>query len=109
MNTTSEEMSMTHTLEMDIPIPECTATEDNYYYKEGLYFDSFDPRAICQAISSAYKSGADSIGIKCANATIYAQLKSYFLDEYHIADACPNMTSIYYMDCEDMGVITFYL
>ena len=39
---TTEDLLRTHRIEAVIPMPECTATEANYYVREGSYFTSYD-------------------------------------------------------------------
>ena len=43
---TSEEISISHQADTIYTLPECTATADNYYVHEGLYFGQWDPDAI---------------------------------------------------------------
>ena len=40
---TTETILATHTPDPQIPLPECTATADNYFIHEGLYVDAWDP------------------------------------------------------------------
>ena len=42
--------------------PECTATEYNYFYKEGFYLDKFDYNAVCQILER--EKGKELISFK---------------------------------------------
>ncbi|MFR7443361.1 MAG: hypothetical protein ACLUUO_07640 [Sellimonas intestinalis] len=40
-----EELFRTHELDEEVPMPSCTSLQDNYYVREGCYYQRFDKRA----------------------------------------------------------------
>lgn len=108
LNTTSEEMATTHTINMQIDIPECSATMDNYYVASGLYFTAFEPSAMGNVFKNAYESGAKSASIKCSSPEIYNQMKKYFLDDFHISEYISGISEIKYNERTDIFVLTMY-
>lgn len=106
LNVTSEEMSTTHTVEMDIPMPECAATEDNYFYHEGKYFDTWDPSAVGEIYGQAKRDGKQMESVKFGNIEIYRKCVEYLIKDSHIADFCPGITSIMYVENEDACVLS---
>jgi len=108
LNTTSEEMASTHVVDMMVDIPECTATADNYYVAEGLYFTSFDKNAMGNVFKNAKDQGMNSASVKCATADIYNYTKQYFLTDFGIANYIPGIKKIKYNERPDILVITIY-
>ena len=106
LNVTSEELLRNHTVLSTFTIPECTATADNYYRHEGLYFDYFDVNAIGNVFAEGYYNGADSSTVKMADADLYAQMKQYFITDGRIADYCSGIRSITYLESEETNVLT---
>ncbi len=106
LNVTSEELSSNHTIESTFFVPDCTATADNYYYHEGLYFEAFDIPAIGGIFSEGYYGGADASSVKMANSSLYAQMKEYFITEGHITDYCNGLKSVTYLESEETCVLS---
>lgn len=109
LNATSEEMSATHVIEMEIPIPECHATRDNYYRQEGLYFDSWTPSAVGNVFGSAWRSGQKHATVKFSNSELYHQAITYFINDHHLADYCPGLSRIGYIQDDNTYVLTLQL
>ena len=86
-----------------VPMPECTATKDNYYVHEGLYFDSWDKNAVGAVIRKAYNAGDNTVCIKFATKELYDTAFSYIIDEDHWADYC-DVKRITYVDQFDTNV-----
>lgn len=53
---TDQELYRDHTLTSDLPMPECTAVADNYFRRENLYFDTWDPDAVAEAMARSAES-----------------------------------------------------
>ncbi len=101
-----QEISNTHEIQMLFPIPECNSIAHSYYVKEGLYFMSWDPDAIGEVFTQAWKSGQPSVSVKCVDEDLYRQLKEYFVNQQRIADYCDGISSIYYMEEPELCVFT---
>ncbi len=103
---TTQELTRTHTLGMSIEMPECVSTADNYFVKNGLYFNSFDANAIGSVLGDSYNRGDESISIKLADAALYSQVSQYFFDDQHISQYCRGLSTIYYLMDESVYVIS---
>lgn len=79
LNTTTEHMNKTHTPDSIYQLPECTATQDSYFVKNGLYFTGFDGSAMGAIIQDAYQKGQGSISMQFQNENLYEKTKDYFL------------------------------
>lgn len=106
LNVTSEELSVNHVAQMVFSIPECTATKDNYYFHEGLYFDTLDKAGIGKAFAKGYYGREECSSVKLAGSGLYNEVKRYFIDEQHIQDYCKGITSFAYIESEETCVLT---
>ena len=108
LNVTSSEMEKTHTLDMEIPIPLCTATEDNYYKKSGLYFETMDKAALGQTFADAYKNGAAQCSVKFKTQKAYLEAIDFFVRKGNLGRYCEGLSVIYYNERRDVLVLTIY-
>ncbi len=110
LNITTEELSFTHEIDNVVPVPQCVDIADNYYVKEGLYFDNVNKNALSLIFKTAIEDGEDHITIKCSNDAVYQEMKYYLLDEQRIFDYMPEGTeSLSYGENTDMHTITFLI
>ena len=103
---TTEEISQNHVITSSFEVPECLSNADNYFVHEGLYYDWFGVDSIGQRLYESYEAGEDEIALKFSNTDLYARVITYFFDEKHISDYCPDLQSVYYLLDEDSNVIT---
>lgn len=108
LNITSDELLINHQPQVDFPLSTCDSTENNYYIKKKLYFDSWDPNAIGAKIARAFEKNKDSASVKFAEGEMLAQAKRYFIDEQHITDYCVGISQIYYVQDPDLNILTIY-
>jgi len=105
MGADSETILQTRTPSDGIPLPECTAQEDNYYVHEDLFIPEWDADLIGNKIKDAYDAQEGSIQIKFANEELYEQAMQYFLEDYHIMDYCFGMKKVQYVENSDHYVM----
>ena len=103
---TTEELLRTHTPDDAIRLPECTATADNYFVRENLYFDTWDEDAVGAVFSDAYEQGKEDVSIKFGSEELYSQAFEWFITGQHILDYCKELTSIYYLEDTEKAVLT---
>lgn len=108
LGVTTDEILRTHVPDNTTAMPVCSATKDNYYYKEGAYFDSLDGPKLKGLFNSAYATGQSSVTIKCANSSVYSLMIGELIDGNKIFDYLESGTSNmrYYVN-EDLYIITF--
>lgn len=101
LGATTADIQDTHTASDMIKLPKCTAVKDNYFVHEKLYFSEFDRQAIGKAIQKKYLQGASSIQLKFSSVDLYEQVIQYFVEDYHVADFCPQLKAFQYVDSMD--------
>ena len=107
LNVTAEEIAQTHRAKVQYELPECVATQDNYYNREGLYFAIWDPDAIGAVFADAYYGGDEMISVKFAGNDLYSQALEYFLTQGRFIDYCRDLRSLAYIESQEMSVLTF--
>lgn len=81
---TTKEMSKTHTVSEKVTMPECSATQANYYVRNGAYFTQYDTTRLQSLIDAAVLKGETYITIKCADDATYYEMKTKLIDEQEI-------------------------
>lgn len=107
---TSEELERTHTPNNTFTWPECTAIEDNYYVKEGLYIDNWNADEVGSIINRYYMEGEDIIALKFSDSEIYRNATQYLLSEEQILNYCTGVDSLYYVadDIQNCIIINIF-
>lgn len=106
LNVTGDDIQGTHTLKTSLEPPAATGTQDNYFHREGTYFDTWDDNAIGMAISDAYYSGTDFFSIRFANDTLYDTALDYFIGQQFLFNYCQGLSSVNYIEDKELNVIT---
>ncbi len=106
LNVTTEEIEKTHRIKENFELPICTATEDNYFRKEGLYVSDWSEEKIGGLIKEAWDSRQAIISIKFANDELYDQALTFFVQQQKIAKYCEGMLSFRYLSDSSQRVLT---
>ena len=106
---TTEQLNVTHQLNNVVSMPACVATADNYYQKEGLYFEQVDKDKLAAVFQNARDKGEATVTIKCSDASVYEAMRAYLLDDQGIFSYTSNKKKITYYDSEQMGTLCFWL
>ncbi|MCR5848393.1 MAG: hypothetical protein K6G75_09795 [Lachnospiraceae bacterium] len=110
LNITTKELEVNHVIDNFAILPTCVSTRDNYYVKEGLYFNTIDEDRIALAFAKALASGKESVEIKCANTGVFYRMGEYLLDENHVFDYLPSdIQTLTYMKNQDLNIYSFPL
>ena len=107
MGVDSASLFMTHTADPDIPLPDCTATRNNYYIHEGRYVYEWNPDMIGRILIDGREGGEELIQIKFADKELFEQALVYFVEDFHVRDYCPDLNSINYMENDKNNVLFF--
>ena len=81
---TTQELTKTHQLDENMPVPQCTATQDNYYVHEGLYLDSYNEDTIKLIFENAIANGSSYITMKCCNESVYAEVQNRLITQQEV-------------------------
>ena len=110
LNITTSELELTHVVDNFAPLPPCNVLFDNYYVKEGLYFENIDELQLDNAFKNAKAQGKPSVELKCSTPYVYDKMGEYLLDENHIFDyMSSDMETIKFMQNKDLNIYSFPL
>lgn len=106
---TTEEISRTHSFEDTVELPVCDSIEDNYYVREGLYFESYDRQQLENIFDSEAVKAADYVMLKCANAQVYGEMLSEIIENKQIFGLIKSSEgAISYASNEELCTISFW-
>ena len=106
---TTEQIQQTHTIDMPVVLPQCTSLVDNYYVREGVYFESYDEARIRNIFLEAQNAGQEMITLKCSNPTVYDAVCMELLDNQKIFEFMQTEEgAVAYTDNKEQYSITFW-
>ena len=110
LNITTAELQKTHVIDNVVPLPECYATEANYYVHEGLYLNSYDYYLIKQAFENAYDNREEAVTLKCDSYVSFCTVYEELIDNMAIFDMMSgNTDDVTYTYDEDVYTLTFWI
>ena len=68
-----------------------------------------DEAQIAEAFQRAYASGQGTVTLKAANASVYAELRNYMLDEQKVFQYMQSSGPVSFSEDEQMGTLCFWL
>lgn len=116
---TTADLLRTHTLDDTVPVPDCTDDRNNYFIREGLYFTSYSPDALCAAFQRALTAGTRPVSVRYDGAA-YGTACRALLDRAEVngllqragqlaGRPIPPGLALSYTKNDTMGVLTFLL
>lgn len=107
---TTGQMEQTHTFDNVVELPLCTATEANYYVREGLYFEEWDEKRVEGLFADSYRRGDPYVTLKCAGPAVYQKMREALIEEqgiFRFLDCQGG--SVSYVDNERQYSLSFWL
>lgn len=84
LNVTTAELLRSHSLKGTIPMPQCIATEANYYAKEGALFSSYDREQMQALFDRARAENREGVAVKCTSEECYFEILTKLVDDQEI-------------------------
>lgn len=106
---TTSEIAKTHSFEDLVALPACDSIEDNYYVREGLYFEQYNRQQLENIFDSEAVKQEDYVTLKCADSQVYREMLSEMIDERQIFGIIKNNGgAISYASNEELCTISFW-
>lgn len=107
---TTEQIERSHSIGSGQQLPECTAVEDQYYRREGLYLEKADLDAVGEIFERAGQTGERVVMFQCADDAVYQELYRLLITEQKIFDYLPEQDhSTTFSDSDAQRTFTFWL
>ncbi len=78
---TTDEFNTSHQTSKDLKVPVCNHSENNYFVREGAFFEKIDLSQFGKLVSSQLKKKQHTVSIKCKSVEVYNGLKKALFDE----------------------------
>ena len=91
LNARTQDLAQTHTSQMPFAMPACESVVDNYFYREGLYFEAAE---IC---------------LRMSNLQDYLQVKEHLIDKEEVFLYCNGAREITYFENQSLCILTILL
>lgn len=106
---TTDEITRTHSIEKVVELPQCTAVADNYFVREGLYFDNYDEAGLAAVFGSEAARAAGYVTLKCSSSETYEQMVQTLIASQKIFDFVDKQgESIAYTSNDEQRTISFW-
>lgn len=105
---TTDEFNVSHKVSNDLKVPVCTHSENNYFVREGAYFEKTDLDQFSKLVNSRLKQKKHSVSIKCKSVEVYNSLKRVLFDEGKVRSYIPksNGSEIYTSSSDKLLTLT---
>lgn len=107
---TTEEICETHQIDELYVLPDCEATADNYYVREGCVLESYDEEKIRRIFEAAYEKNSSYVTIKCQDTLVYEEVREKLMDQQRVFRFINGQgKQIAYTDNRLQRTITFWI
>lgn len=84
LNVTTAELLRSHTLGGNVPMPQCIATDANYFSREGALFTSYDKDQMQALFDRARAENRDDVTVKCTDRECYLEILTELVENHEI-------------------------
>ncbi|MCR4691382.1 MAG: hypothetical protein K5739_08560 [Lachnospiraceae bacterium] len=106
---TAKELQATHTIDSSLELPDCTATRDNYYIREGRILGGYDKDRIREMFLEASAKGERYIIFRCESSGVFEMCRYKLIDEQEIFDMIGKRKSVSYSFDQEKLSMLFWL
>ena len=107
---TTEQLCTTHVIDNIVPMPRCISMSNNYYVREGSYFQQEDMERVEQLFQQAYEDGQGFVTLKCSDMNVYRQMEQNLIEDQMVFQYLHETAkTIAYATNEEQMTFTFWL
>lgn len=90
-----EDIEATHRAKPAVEMPVCNSLTDNYYVREGYYFEAVDEAQLQDVFERSYAEGKSNVFLKAADSKIYDDLYEHLITDQYIFE-CVSQNNVMY-------------
>ena len=107
---TTNEFNIAHKVSENIKVPLCNHSEQNYFVREGAYFETVDLDKFGSLVKRQISNKKHVISIKCGSQEIYSKMKKILIQDGKIRDYISKNQgeTLYQSSSDDMLTLTFF-
>lgn len=102
------ELKDSHRPEPVVEMPECFSLDDNYYVREGLYFEVVDEEQLSEAFERGYAKGESILFLKAMDSEVFGELFDYLITDHNVFQYT-GTDNVRYVDAEARNLIMISL
>ena len=107
---TTNQLSGTHRIEHPFQMPVCDSLQNNYYVREGCYFETYDEAQLKRKFEEAFLVEEKYLTIKCKDVDIYSVMIRELIENQKIFEYLDETCdSIAYIENEQQLSLTFWM
>jgi hypothetical protein len=107
---TTAQLERTHIIEAIVPIERATSMRNNYYIREGLWFDAVDEAKLQALFNREIEKGSRYVTLKSADNHVYTAMMDYLIGQQRIFSYLAIVEGVVrYIENEKQYTITFFL
>lgn len=108
LNVSDAEMASTHFPDNPVEMPACTATDANYYVREGLYYSAYNEQKLKTVFKQAQKSGDGYVAIKLDDKATFDNFYERLVNQSGVFNLLPEgVGSVQYTSNESQNILIF--
>ena len=107
-NITKEQILRSYTINNIVKTPDCNSIEEEYYFKNGLYYDSVDTERLAEQIrnlENSKKSNENKLEIRCSNSEVLNGLYDWLINERNIYNILEGKTQVDYIQSNELLIL----
>lgn len=105
----TDEITKTHTIKSEVPMPYCVATRNNFYMREGLYVTMYSEAVMKAIFEQAKADGQGYVTFKCADNAVFNEAKEKLIGNGEIFNYATLKGQVSYDFNEQLRVFIFLI
>lgn len=104
-NITKEQLLRTNAINNIVESPDCDSLEQEYYFRNGLYYSEIDTKRLEEQIKQTVESGKDTLTIRCGSSKVLNGLYGWLIDERNIFNIIGGGYQINYVKSNELLIM----
>jgi len=104
-NITKSQMLRTNNINNIVELPDCESLEQEYYYRNGLYYKEVDTERLTEQIKQRLENGEDALTIRCGDEEVLNGLYKWLITERNIFNILDSSYQVNYVESSELMIM----